>query len=122
MFFKRKNKNEKRKSFFDVLVPEHKDVRKKISPKMAGDKCGLQISPENYFNLHQGGELKDLCDLEEAFSYISDEQFTHHVNGDRNDFSSWVKDVFKEEGLARDIYNSSGKDEMRFCILKFLSE
>ena len=63
-----------------------------------GDIYG--IGPENYFNLNNGGVIKDIKELLFALKEIDDKTFKSHVNEKRNDFSFWIRDVFKNDYLA----------------------
>ena len=46
------------------------------------------------FWVNFGPIVSNLRDLREALATgISDQQFTHHVTGSRNDFAAWVEDV-----------------------------
>ena len=42
------------------------------------------------FVLRSGPKLGSLNDLRKTLNYISDEEFSHHVTEDRNDFASWA--------------------------------
>ena len=58
--------------------------------------------PGNCFWVHYGPILKDLRELRDALAtQISDAQFAHHVEGDRNDFANWVDHVLAEKTCAR---------------------
>ncbi len=59
------------------------------------------------FRLRDGKELTNLVELARALEEMADETFFHHANGERNDFSSWVKDVFELDGLSDSIRTTS---------------
>ena len=65
--------------------------------------------PERCFWLNDGSTLKNLEELSNAFPRMSDETFRHHVNGGKNDFSNWVKDVIGDKKLAHDLMASKNK-------------
>ncbi len=54
---------------------------------------------EHYFRLVNGQELKSLNDLRKALAYMSDDEFRHHVNNERNDFAAWVKEALQNTEL-----------------------
>ena len=55
------------------------------------------------FKLRDGKELSNLIELAHALEEMADETFFHHANIERNDFSSWIKEVFDLDGLAKEI-------------------
>ena len=77
-------------------------------------------SPEVYFRVIDGSEIKNLLELAHSIEKMSDDSFYYHVNENKNDFSSWVKDVFNQEELANEISKKNGRLETQAAILKFL--
>lgn len=63
------------------------------------------------FQLSDGRTLKNLYELHEAASDMSNETFTHHTS-QKNDFSSWVRYVHKDEGLAKRLEEAKTKEEI----------
>ena len=61
------------------------------------------IPPEQYFSLCTGGLIKDIRELAFTLEYLSDEELQHHVQPSKNDFSSWIREVFNEGQLAEDL-------------------
>ena|SRR3989338_1575467 len=76
--------------------------------------------PEFYFKLIDGSKIKNLLELADALHSMSDDSFYYHVNEQRNDFSSWIRDVFKENDLADNIAKLNSRLEAEICILRFL--
>ena len=61
----------------------------------------MQAPPEKCFWVNHGPVLNDLRGLHDALNaVISDEQFAYHVSGEKNDFATWVADVFGDEQCA----------------------
>ena len=54
--------------------------------------------------------LKNLQELSDFFPQINDETYSHHVNGDKNDFSKWVNDIIGEKKLANELLSSKNKN------------
>ncbi|MBW2995828.1 hypothetical protein KY332_00850 [Candidatus Woesearchaeota archaeon] len=79
-----------------------------------------RISSDKYFSLCTGGLIKSVKELAFAMDYLSDEELNHHVNESKNDFSSWVRDVFKEYRLAEIISDIKDRKEMQIVLLKHL--
>ena len=60
--------------------------------------------PEEYvFRCNDGGLMSDMKELARALNEMSDEVYAYHANDTKNDFSNWIKDVFKDEELAKDL-------------------
>lgn len=59
------------------------------------------VPQENRFWCCNGQVLNNLYELEISLAGMSDQVFNHHVTDERNDFSSWVKDVVGDNELAR---------------------
>jgi hypothetical protein len=77
-------------------------------------------SPDFYFKLIDGSEIKNIFELAASLKNMSDDVFYYHANEHRNDFSNWVRDVFNQEGLAREISTCRNKTETEATILRSL--
>lgn len=67
-----------------------------IRPK----KSLVSASADALFFLHEGPAVKDLKELRDALRIASNNQFTHHVNPEKNDFARWIEDVLRDRELA----------------------
>ncbi len=68
------------------------------------------VAPEQCFWVNNGPILKNLEELANALPDINDETFNHHVNSEKNDFSSWIKDIIGDNTLANDLLSSRTKE------------
>lgn len=75
--------------------------------------------PTQRFFVHGGGELASLDDLFTELQTMEAHTFAHHVNEERNDFATWVRDVFGDRHLARHIELANDKDKL--CKLLFIN-
>ena len=75
---------------------------------------------ERHFVVADGRKLKNIIELADALETMSEEIFRHHVNEFKNDFSSWVKDVFYDNSLADDISRGKNRLEMQIAVLRRL--
>ena len=75
---------------------------------------------EHHFIVADGRKLKNIIELADALETMSEEIFMHHANEFRNDFSSWVKDVFYDHSLAEDISRARNRLETQIAILRRL--
>lgn len=63
----------------------------------------MKINPEHYFVLYGGKVIKDLNELMQVLKGIDRKTFDYHVNDSKNDFSNWIRYVFKSAKLAKRI-------------------
>lgn len=67
---------------------------------------------QKYFFLHEGGELTSLEDLFSELQTMEPHVYMHHVNGERNDFAAWIRDVMEDPFLAKNIELRQDRDEV----------
>ncbi|MBI2647587.1 hypothetical protein HYW99_03860 [Candidatus Woesearchaeota archaeon] len=70
------------------------------------------VPPEQSFWVNNGSILKNLEELADAIFDMGKETFQHHVNKEKNDFSTWISDVVGDKKLANDLLSSKSKDSM----------
>jgi hypothetical protein len=81
----------------------------------------VQDAPvEQYFILCNGQPVKNVKELADALENIRDDVFTHHVTPDRNDFATWVHDVFKDVELAEELAGVKDKGNTRIVLYKHI--
>lgn len=93
-------------------------VKKEEHPRPLKPKVLQQCRKDKAFVLSDGGELRSLVHLIDALENMSDGVFSHHVNEERNDFSTWLKDVFKEEIIADELQLINDRLETQRALLK----
>ena len=79
-------------------------------------------STQHYFYLNNGKKLKNIAELMESLKDMDQDLFSFHVNEQRNDFASWVRDVFGEKELARRINRSRYPSSMLKSIEKYIQK
>ena len=92
-----------------------RDIQVKIKElKMISNELSLfrNIKPEEYFYINNGVVLKSLHDLIDVLEVIDEETFNHHVKNNRNDFSEWIRHIFKDNSLADKLKNTKTRMEM----------
>ena len=96
-------------------VPERKlqSLEVIIKKKILGE-----APEEHHFVVADGRKLKNVLELADALETMSEEIFRHHANEFKNDFSSWVKDVFYDHSLAEDITRAKSRFETQIAILR----
>lgn len=80
------------------------------------------INPENYFILKDGTVIKDLYQLNHYLKKMPSDVFSFHVNAQKNDFYNWIKDIFKEKGLAAEVKKARTKYDLRKTINSRIAE
>ena len=58
------------------------------------------------FQIFKGGTLSNLPDLLRALQNITEIQFYHHVNTEKNDFALWVEEVLLDSECAQNLRHS----------------
>jgi hypothetical protein len=96
-------------SEIDELLAKHASKgNKKIIPNSSDAVC----ADGEAFILKGGRRLHSINQISSALKTITPTEFQHHVNMHRNDFASWVSDVFKENELAGRMRKAKNKEEM----------
>lgn len=73
------------------------------------------VESSKEFVLHRNGHIthiKNIVDLKIELEQMSEKEFKHHVNQDKNDFANWIKDCIGDEKLSKDFLHSSDKKSM----------
>lgn len=83
---------------------KEKGAKKKINAK--SKKKLEQARGAWCFWVHYGPVLGNLRDLEKALETMSEEQFRYHANKGKNDFAKWVKDVLRDDDLAKKLQDA----------------
>jgi len=106
-----------------------KAVKKAAKPKAKRKvyvKIKTQIlgeAPQEFeFYLSDGRKLKSVYELVDALESMSDDMFRMHVSEEKNDFSSWIKDVFKATDIAKEIEHIQDRIEMQKKLMRRLIE
>ena len=55
-----------------------------------GSRHHKKLKKEQFFYTNSGKAIKNLKEFAFRIEKLSDEDFSHHVNDERNDFSSWI--------------------------------
>lgn len=95
-------------------------VEKKILVQPKFGKLKYVPTADEYFVLMSGKAIRSLRELAQDLGEMDDVVFYHHVNDYRNDFVSWVKDIFNELELAEKISNERDKKRMQIIIYEHI--
>ncbi len=90
------------------------EQKKSTAAKKSGSKKYLEKVPETtVFWCHDGQVFNCLDTLISGFDLMADETFSHHVQGDKNDFSCWIIDVIGDVELGKAIKKAKNKAEAK---------
>jgi hypothetical protein len=70
-----------------------------------------KVPEENAFLCNDGSKFRDIKELAEGLVKMLDEDFACHANPETNDFCNWVRDMIKDEKLAKDLASANTKVE-----------
>ena len=79
--------------------------------KKDAKKLLAKVPEEGQFWCRDGRLLRSTRELEQALIDMADETFAYHSNGERADFSTWVKDIIGDEKLAKDLARTTGRTQ-----------
>ena len=68
------------------------------------------MRPDKSFWINNGPIINNLKNLPRAVEEMSDDQFRHHVNNDKNDFSNWINDILGDSYLASELRKTRAKN------------
>ncbi len=109
LLLEKENEIEKKLARFNNVIRNAEKFRM-LSKKTTSDKA---------FRLENGVMLFSVEDLLYELSRINEDIFRHHVNEERNDFSTWIEHVFLYTELSRHVRDAKSKDEMIRIIKDF---
>ncbi|MCF7866049.1 DUF5752 family protein [Candidatus Woesearchaeota archaeon] len=95
-----------------------KSTKKNVSKKK--EKILGNAPEEHYFILCNGQPIKNPKELADALENLRDDVFHHHVNNEKNDFSTWINNVFEDIELAEKLGETKNKDHTRIILYKHL--
>ena len=80
------------------------------------------VNPQHYFVLKNGFMVRNLPELATVVEHIDSDIFHHHLNSQRNDFSSWIDHVIGDTYLKNSLCNADTKEEFLSILNSRISE
>jgi len=68
-------------------------------------------SGDKRFFVHDGRISSNIQQLADSLENMSEESYNHHVTLLKNDFSNWIRHVFGDDKLAKDLEQSNNSSE-----------
>jgi hypothetical protein len=92
-------------------------------PQIAQFQVTIRMdAPEtSCFMLCNGKPVKNIKELADVLEELEDQVFNHHVTPEKNDFATWVKDVFKDIELAEKLTGVKDKKHMQLVLYKHIT-
>ena len=87
-------------------------VLKQDAQKMLG-----KVPDEYVFRCCDGRILTNMLELGVALGTMSDEIFAYHVNQAKNDFTSWVRNIIKDDKLANDLLKATNQKQAAYRVV-----
>lgn len=95
-----------------------KTTKKKTSRNGGKRRTLKRIPKEQYFVLADGTAVGHYLSLADVLEKVEETVLSHHVNEIKNDFASWIDDVFEEKELSKLVKGSKSPEEIRLHIYK----
>jgi hypothetical protein len=74
-----------------------------------------------YFVLCNGKPVKNIKELADLMEELEDQVFNYHVTPEKNDFATWIKDIFKDIELAEKLAGAKDKKHMQLVLYKHIT-
>ena len=90
--------------------------KKKVESKEQAQRFLAQVPEQNVFWCSSGATIRDMKELAQGLVAMSDDDFAHHVNSDKNDFCNWIRDVIGDEELAVELAKVTSRLDATGCV------
>ncbi|MEM4336902.1 MAG: DUF5752 family protein [Candidatus Woesearchaeota archaeon] len=80
------------------------------------------VPAENAFLLFNGPKINNLYELAESLENMKETSFRHHVTGQKNDFSNWVRDIIGDKELAAKLLTTNNRTRMANMVRDRISQ
>ena len=96
-----------------------KKTTKQTAAKNAGKRRTLKRIPkEQYFVMSDGTSVGHYLSLADVLEKVEETVLAHHVSEIKNDFASWIAEVFDEKELSKLVKSAKSPEEIRLHIYK----
>lgn len=88
-----------------------KTPKVEVMPRNEAERLLAKVPEENPFWVSDGRVLREMGELAEALANMSDETYAYHSNDTKTDFANWVRDIIKDETLAKKLEKPISRTE-----------
>lgn len=67
------------------------------------------VDPSVAFYINGGGLVNSLEELAAALVSMEDQTYKFHANSDKNDFANWIKEIVKDQNLAKEMLRARNR-------------
>jgi len=106
-------KEKKKKEVEHRIDQESQELKELFRQVKINQILGQEAPKQHYFKLINGQQLKNLNDLRKALEYMTDDEFRHHVNQEKNDFATWVREALQNQEMYEKIKKVKSKQELQ---------
>ena len=79
--------------------------------KQEAKRLLADVPNEHVFRCHDGLILQGMKELGNALNSTADETYVFHANTENNDFTNWVRDIIKDDMLAKDLQKAKNRTQ-----------
>ncbi len=87
----------------------------------SGRLSDAEASADQAFKVHQGPTVRTVGELADALDQAPKATFRHHISNERNDFATWIREVFEDQAAAAVVESARNPSEIVY-ILDTLSQ
>ena len=104
------------------LSESKKEVVPEVQTELITENTIKRDAPEtSYFVLCNGKPVKNIKELADVMEELEDQIFNYHVTTEKNDFATWIKDIFKDVELAEKLAGVKDKKHMQLVLYKHIT-
>lgn len=81
-----------------------------VTTKKDASRVLSDAADDKLFCCRDGCILHNLIELAGCLEHMSADVFAHHVSSSNNDFSNWIRDVFRDDELAAALSKATDSD------------
>ena len=105
-----------------IISEAKKKVLPELQTELITEATVKRDAPDaSYFVLCNGKPVKNIKELADVMEELEEQVFNYHVTPDKNDFATWIKDIFKDVELAEKLAGVKDKKHMQLVLYKHIT-
>ena len=85
-------------------------IKRRRTKKHEALRLLQKVTEDSVFWASNGAVLRNLHDLAEVLGAMTEEHYKTHANYEKNDFSNWLREVVRDEILAKEIVHARNRE------------